>query len=191
MRVYVYRNLHKDCWSVSNGKRIQYHARALELTEVAFRVRKGGRAKVLREKKKAVHAFVVGEVEIAGELLGPVPMEGAVEVTYNPYKNETFVRVDDGTAVFGAGRVVMLYENGKARVWAFGLTCKAGCDVTLTERNNAVSSECDRHEVQRRRPLLWSESVEWQADHCDCYGLANRFQEHEDWRVHSDVHSLC
>jgi hypothetical protein len=193
MRVYVYRNLHKDVWSVSNGKKVQYRATHLDLSNVTFRVRAGGRAKVLREKKKAVHAFVVGVVEAAGGCLPPIDMTGAVEITYNPYKNETFVRVDGGGAVFDAERVLMVYEGGKARVWGFGLNRKGafGSVTPTTENKNEDFFGSDRHEVQRRRPLLWSESVEWQADHCDCDGFAYSQQEWEDGRVHSNLHSLC
>lgn len=190
MRVYVYRNLHKGCWSVSSGKKVQYHATHLDISNAKFRVRPGGREKVLREGKKSVHAFVVGEVEAAGGCLPPIKMDGAVEVTYNPYKNGSFVRVDNGERVEGAERVIMEFVDGRACVWAFGVTCKADFGFTLTEKKDAVVSGSDRTEVQRRRPLLWSESVEWQADHCDCDGFAYQEQEHEDGRVHSGIHSL-
>lgn len=141
MKSYIYRNLHKDCWSVSDGRKVLYHARALELREVTFKVRKGGRANVLRTNCKNVHAFVVGEVELSVT----VSRAGGVEVTYNPYKNESFVRVDTGEAVCGAERVLMECVDGKAKVWAFvirkgDIEDKQGVCCETVARS-------DRHEV--------------------------------------------
>ena len=47
-----------------------------------------GREKVLREKRKNVHAFVKGYLQDAENVDTDRP---ATQVTYNPYKYETFV----------------------------------------------------------------------------------------------------
>ena len=63
-KIEVYRNLHRDCFSVRHkGKVVGYlhDNEQLALTNVKFVVQPAGRAKVLRENKKNVHAFVRGE----------------------------------------------------------------------------------------------------------------------------------
>lgn len=95
MRVFVYRNLHKNCWSIKalegeNKGRVIYHADDVTLTDCVFRVSKAGRQRVLREKRKNVHAGVAGELIRTNVPLVRMPQMTAV--TYNPYKYETFVR---------------------------------------------------------------------------------------------------
>lgn len=67
MQVRVYRNLHKKCWSVQakgdKGWRVVLHLRSLVLMDVEFKVSRAGRERVLREKKKNVHAFAVGTLQ--------------------------------------------------------------------------------------------------------------------------------
>lgn len=62
------------------------------LTNAKFKVNETGRQKVLKEKRKNVHAFIEGELKpyskhdrdwIRGEL--------GFNVTYNPYKYNSFV----------------------------------------------------------------------------------------------------
>lgn len=92
MRVEVYYNLTRSCWSVralegaDKGKVFMY-ADSVAVENATFVVREGGRQRVIKEKQKNVHAFVRGTLtkspRIAQRLLGAV--------TYNPYKNSTFV----------------------------------------------------------------------------------------------------
>ena len=64
MKVYVYFNLHKRCFSVkalegqAKGLVIAY-ANDVVLFDPVFKVSKAGRDRVLRERKKNVHAGVV------------------------------------------------------------------------------------------------------------------------------------
>jgi hypothetical protein len=65
MKVYVYYNLHKKCWSIkalsgSSKGRVVAHADAVELMDCEFRVSEAGRQRVIREKRKNVHAGVAG-----------------------------------------------------------------------------------------------------------------------------------
>ena len=96
MRVYVYYNLHKHCFSVralegpEKGRVVQ-HCNNILLEDVQFRVSQAGRDRVLRERRKNVHAGAVGHV--IGDLTS---YPGLVDrctrsVTYNPYKYSTFV----------------------------------------------------------------------------------------------------
>ena len=62
MRVEVYWNLRKNCYSVrdcSTGRVVE-HTNSLWIRRPEFVVRRAGREKVLRDKQKNVHAFVRG-----------------------------------------------------------------------------------------------------------------------------------
>lgn len=90
MKVKVYYNLHKHCFSVVSLNKENYgkvidHVRDITLENAQFKVSEAGRQRVLREKRKNVHAFVVGT--ISGKKIN----ERAREATYNPYKFSTFV----------------------------------------------------------------------------------------------------
>jgi len=100
--VRCYKNLHKNKISVqvkvSGSWKVVYHAESVDLINVTFKVSKTGREKVLREKRKNVHAFVCGELisldkskKIQGE-----------KVLYNPYKTETFVLADSNSPIESA-----------------------------------------------------------------------------------------
>ena len=86
-RVYVYFNLHKKCWSVRQSGRIVAHTNEILLKECRFLVSQAGREKVLRDKRKNVHAGVSGYVVDSFQGVE----RAAVEVTYNPYRYKTFV----------------------------------------------------------------------------------------------------
>jgi hypothetical protein len=59
-RAYVYRNLHRDCYSVMVGGKVIAHVTHIELSDVEFRVRPGGLARARNSGKRNVHAFAVG-----------------------------------------------------------------------------------------------------------------------------------
>ena len=60
--VRVYRNLHKQCYSIQQGGIVKCHADKVELYNCTFKVLERGRQRVLREQRKNVHSFVVGKV---------------------------------------------------------------------------------------------------------------------------------
>jgi len=96
MKVFVYRNLHKNCWSIKalegeNKGRVIYHAQNVTLSDCTFKVSKAGRERVLREKLKNVHAGVVGQLNRINIPISYMPPQ-MTAVTYNPYKYESFVR---------------------------------------------------------------------------------------------------
>lgn len=84
--VKVYRNLNKPgvVYSIQQAGLIVGHATELHLKDVTFTVNEAGRQRVLKEKRKNVHAFIVGHVTEH-----PEPVYGA-KVKYNPYKGPTF-----------------------------------------------------------------------------------------------------
>ena len=68
-KVRVYRNLHKKCVSVKQGGIVQCHATNVVLNDCKFIVNEAGQARVRREGKKYVHAFIEGYVVSASKSL--------------------------------------------------------------------------------------------------------------------------
>ena len=91
-KVKVYWNLHKDCFSVQQKGLVVGHTEKIVLSDVEFRVGQAGRERVLKEQRKNVHAGIVGEwMDYAWQRTGSI----WDEITYNPYKYETFVYKND------------------------------------------------------------------------------------------------
>ena len=85
-RVRIYYNLNNKCWSVKDMKmnRVVCHADELFLDFPLPVVSEAGRQRVIREKRKWVHAYIEGTVS-------PVPREGTWKgISYNPYKASYF-----------------------------------------------------------------------------------------------------
>ena len=114
-RVMVYYNLHKHTFSVAYNGRVITHADYVKLSDVEFRVRQGGRQKVLKEKKKNVHSFVIGNLvdycKYPCENLPDEPNNNIV--TYNPYKYSTYVMKDTEKPVYTANEVDMINLKNK------------------------------------------------------------------------------
>lgn len=98
LKVFVYYNLHKHCWSVKaldgvNKGRVIGHCHALMLESGQCKVSQAGRQRVLNEKRKNVHAGCQGFIS---SLDKPNLDDGTwQEVTYNPYKYKGFVMKSD------------------------------------------------------------------------------------------------
>ena len=94
-RVYVYRNLTKGCWSLKSLKtgKVIGHAQSLTLKDTIFKVSEAGRQRVIRDKRKNVHAGIVGTVmsPVAGWINSNGVPARKIPVTYNPYKAPTFM----------------------------------------------------------------------------------------------------
>jgi len=115
-KVFVHRNLNKPpYWTVKArhgedaGLVIGYD-KTVCLTNVTFVVGEKSRQRVLASGQKNVHAGVVGNINS-----NCTPnTNGWIPVTYNPYKNRTFVRVDTGEPIFRAKEAVLKNEK---EVW--------------------------------------------------------------------------
>ena len=95
MKTEIYRNHHKKCFSVRQRGRVVGHlmddpTEHVLLKDVKFAVQPAGRRKVLREKRKNVHAFVRGDMVSPHSIPYPELNEFTNEVTYNPYHYSTF-----------------------------------------------------------------------------------------------------
>jgi hypothetical protein len=114
-QVQVYKNLHLSTpetpmYSVRDSKtrRVVGHASVVWLAGAEFRVSEAGRQRVLREKRKNVHAWVEGRL-LGLEGYGGVDVSAAA--TYNPYRGGTFTDRASGEELLSAA-VVLLDERG-------------------------------------------------------------------------------
>ena len=125
MKVDVYRNLHKKCWSIRSvvTGRVVAHKSDATVANAKFIVQPAGRAKVLREKKKNVHAFVRGEwIETGLYIVDDVTVANVklslpnpylrIEVSYNPYKMGYFYKTATEESVIDSS-LVALTSQGK------------------------------------------------------------------------------
>tara|TARA_A100001011_G_scaffold127031_1_gene133917 strand:+ start:1954 stop:2208 length:255 start_codon:yes stop_codon:yes gene_type:complete len=78
-----------------------------------FHVDMKGREKVIREKRKNVHAFIKGFLQNAECVDTDRP---ATEVTYNPYKYETFVEKDTEKFAYYADEVLLTHNKVTAYI---------------------------------------------------------------------------
>ena len=110
--VEVYLNLHKNCFSVRQNGIVQLHTNYILLRDVNFVVNLTGRARVLRERRKNVHAFVRGYFCTSRDTFQDLDFHWPT-VTYNPYHNYSFMAMDRGEkwAVSHARFVDMAMEN--------------------------------------------------------------------------------
>ncbi len=108
-RVEVYRNLKfrdRIVYSVRDAKTglVLGHAENLLLSRCKFIVRQVGRERVLREKKKNVHAWIEGSFGIihCGD---DMIFNDGIGVRYNPYTNSEFEMADCGEPIYKANVV--------------------------------------------------------------------------------------
>jgi len=101
--VFIYRNLHKNCWSIRDVKSrlVIGHATSLTLKGCTFKVSETGRKRVVREGRKNVHAGIQGLLISVEECcIGA----GKPAIKYNPYKNKSFMCLNK--PIFNAEEVV-------------------------------------------------------------------------------------
>lgn len=101
-KVKVYRNLNNGLLSIvdTSTDLVLGYCEAIQLFNVTFKVSQKGRERVLKEKRKNVHAYVLGYVEdtVNG-------FNATSEATYNPYKYESFVDVKTKEEISQAHKV--------------------------------------------------------------------------------------
>jgi hypothetical protein len=132
MRVMCYFNLHKMVWSVKalegeHRGRVIGHAKRVTLNNVTQRVSEAGRQRVIREKKKNVHAGMVGTLAAVSkdglEKLGPYCQADfdcdqktldshPRSLYYNPYKTPRFV-FSGTTEEFEYAPTVLMNSDGR------------------------------------------------------------------------------
>lgn len=106
--VFVYRNLTRKCWSVRCIKgKVLFHTYQLLLGDCLLKVSESGRQRVLREKKKYVHAGIRGKL-----ITKRYNENTSTKIGYNPTKGGTFFEYDSGLPVFDSPLVRLTKHNG-------------------------------------------------------------------------------
>mgnify|MGYP001594450191 CR=1 FL=1 len=142
-KVRVYRNLHNGLFSVQHKGIVVAHVPAVHLNDAHFVVNEAGRQKVLREKKKNVHAFVVGTIDHNVER---GVQELPTAVTYNPYGHKPeekgyFVRRHDKAPITKAKSVTLrLLDTEKD-----GKPVKVAAMTALEDAAGQTPAEDHRH----------------------------------------------
>ena len=112
-KYYVYWNLHRKLWSVRHRGKVIDHCRQLYVEAPEFKVSEAGRQRVLAEKKKNVHAYVVSESRPLPVAVIPHRVrEGLEVISYNPYKGPDFTWKSDGSRAEGLDALALTH-NGK------------------------------------------------------------------------------
>jgi len=117
MKVFVYWNLHKGCYSVKDitpgshtyGKVVARQSEVL-LSDVQGKVSEAGRQRVLREGRKNVHAGLVGHWS------GPTVVKDMLRsigdtITYNPRKYTSFVHTVDESRFEGSAYALLTADR--------------------------------------------------------------------------------
>ena len=92
----IYRNLHKNCFSIQmyntekKGYRLLCHAQDVLLKNVKTFVSESGRQRTIKEKQKCVHAFIECETFVRFDDISHMLEHNMKELTYNPYKQNCF-----------------------------------------------------------------------------------------------------
>ena len=110
MRVDVYFNIRKNKLSVKSREPLHYgkvinHVDTILLDDCTFIVQKAGRNRVLKEKRKNVHAFVRGNICRKENL---IKSANCRVVKYNPYLYGSFVYEDSEEPVNKAELVAIV-----------------------------------------------------------------------------------
>lgn len=111
--VKVYRNLTKKCYSIADAKTgiVLAYADYVSLRDVKCKVSEAGRQRVIKQKKKYVHAFMVGSFQ--GGQYGLTGSDLQKEVSYNPYKFGFFYDKETGKEIQEASLAHFTPQNVK------------------------------------------------------------------------------
>lgn len=110
-KYYIYRNLHTGGFSVRFRGKVIDRAFTLEAEDVTFKVNETGRQRVIRDKQKNVHAFIVADKYTARHYYPSSSSEpdSLGRITYNPYKDANFLC--NGKAIRAAKKIAT--QNGR------------------------------------------------------------------------------
>lgn len=96
-KIFVYKNLHKKCWSIKSTKTnlVVSYGHNFILKDCVFKVRESARQRVIKEKRKNVHAGVQG-------FLTSNVSKKWIKISYNPYKAGYFYTIKDNRPIYSA-----------------------------------------------------------------------------------------
>lgn len=110
-KFYIYRNLRTGGFSVRFRGRVIDRLNTFTAFGVSFKINETGRQRVIKEKQKNVHAFVVADKYKAKRYpaLTFVELDMLDRITYNPYRDMQFVC--NGKKIDTAREII--FQNGR------------------------------------------------------------------------------
>jgi hypothetical protein len=113
---FAYRNLHFPgvVYSVKVNGKVLLHSNNIVVENAEFIVHKAGQAKVRKEKRKQVHAFVKGDIVVDPLKLQNLKFKNKTAY-YNPYKTDTFVDMD-GNPIYKARYVLLTSKDDRTHL---------------------------------------------------------------------------
>jgi len=125
----IYRNLNgteSQVWSIQQGGLVVAHADALRVRNPEFKVSQAGAQRVRLEGRKNVHAYVVGFIGGADNVVGGKP----VRVGYNPHSMSEFRIAQMGETVEPHGVIIRAAQRailtGQGGLYAWGASSDPG-----------------------------------------------------------------
>lgn len=122
VKVFVYRNLHKNLYSVRGPEgRVLIHTDNLILKDVKYCVGQKGRERVIRTKQKNVHAGVRGFVHTFVHTPNfdyVTSCSDRSRVIYNPYLYSSFVLEHNKSPIYESKYAILKYEDDKPTIYA-------------------------------------------------------------------------
>jgi hypothetical protein len=114
-RASVYRNTHRDRWSIMERGRGVRHSRVVILSDAALVVRPGGHAAAVRRGHKTVHAFARGTLVLDGRYaFSPAKWQ---QLFYDYRTDDAFHLLDATKTPVHRAEAVYLASDGGC--WAF------------------------------------------------------------------------
>jgi hypothetical protein len=99
-KYYLYRNLHKNMFSIKYKQKVIDRNNLQIMSDVKFNVSQKGRERVLREKRKNVHATVSGFLVNKNEF--NINLYNLIELYYNPYTTDYFIIKETKEYIYNA-----------------------------------------------------------------------------------------
>lgn len=107
-KFHFYRNLRTGTFSLRVRGKVIGHPVSILCSDCTLVVSENGRKKVIRDKRKNVHAYISAEHYI--DITQPIDVSSYQEVYYNPYTTKTFVMKTSSEPIVNSP-IVLLHEN--------------------------------------------------------------------------------
>lgn len=107
--VRVFKNWQRGCYSIMQGGVVRASAREVRLHTVEFLVRASGRARMLKLKRRNVHAYAVGLLDdfVHPDQSQALPALDGRVAFYDPYRFDAFVDQQTLQPVFVAEQALL------------------------------------------------------------------------------------
>ena len=117
MKVDIYWNIHKKCYSVRHKGKVIDRGEDFALRNVTCVVQPAGRERVIREGRKNVHAFLRGDLIPLSTCA--MKIGEAKTMRYNPYKMKTWQC--EGASITSADECWVTVTNKRPHVMGRGV----------------------------------------------------------------------